>query len=417
MKRFIGLSITLFIFAIFTTAASTPVLAAVGENEDIFRIAIVRNASKVEVANVDYRASVDYARIFERNGMAKNYATTVSAANGALCFNSKKSGVSKIWIYPKKGSFIKINSRPYRGKFLIAAGPEGITVVNAVALEDYLRSVVPSEMEQNAGMEALKAQAVVARTYAIATRGKHKTSGYDLCSTTCCQVYKGVSEETPKTDRAVAATRSLVIYHSGKPINAYYCASCGGRTETVEDAWPGAAAVRYAVTVDCPYCAKDEKMAWRYRITQGEFVAKMRDAGFNIGAVTSARLYDKTRSGRYNTVEMRGGFGTVYYSAEIFRRIFGNANIRSAYFNISIEGAKIATKGFNFKEIDDIIKARNDYNNYLLNNSHITFTGSGYGHGVGMCQHGAKKMASAGKNFRQIINYYFTNEVVVKKYK
>ncbi|HBC73807.1 MAG: hypothetical protein A2008_06960 [Candidatus Wallbacteria bacterium GWC2_49_35] len=414
MKRHIC---ALLIFFILPGVALMPAAAdaAVSGGGADFKIALVRNAQKVEVSNVDYKASAGYAKIFEKKRMTKNFSSSITVANGNLYVNSKRAGANKFWLYPKKNSFVKINAKPYRGKFLVTAGAGGLTVINTVALEDYLKAVVPSEMEPNAGIEALKAQAVVARTYAIATRGKHKSAGYDLCNTTCCQVYKGVSEENAKTNRAVESTRALVILHSDKPINAYYCASCGGRTESVEEAWPGAKAVKYAKTVDCPYCAKDDKMSWKYKINQGEFVAKMRDAGFNIDGVSSAKLYDKTGSGRYNTVEMRGGFGTLYYSAEIFRRIFGNTNIRSSFFNITIDKPKIATKDFKFNRIDDIIKARNDFNNDNLNNSYITFAGSGYGHGVGMCQHGAKKMAGTGSNFRRIINYYFTKEVNVKK--
>ncbi|HPG57534.1 MAG TPA: SpoIID/LytB domain-containing protein [Candidatus Wallbacteria bacterium] len=415
MKRYFYVLLFLFV-ALSLPAAGfvADAYAAIGSSEGNFKIAVVRNASKIEVSNVDYSASKEYCRLFERNKIAKNFTAAISCSGGSLAINGKKTGAASVMIYPKKNSYLKINSKPYRGKFLIKVDSASVTAINHVALEDYLKAVVPSEMEQNADLEALKAQAVVARTYALATKGKHKSAGFDLCNTTCCQVYKGVSEENPRTTKAVDSTRAQVIYHSGKLINAYYSASCGGYTESVEEAWPGAPAVRYARVIECPHCKKDAKMSWTYKIPQAEFVKKMRKAGFAINGVDSARLYDKTRSGRFNTVEMKGSFGTLYYSSEIFRKVFGNNNIRSSFFNIVIDKPKSVTKNFKFNGIDDIIKARADYNTDLLN-GYVTFKGSGYGHGVGMCQHGAKKIAASGGSFRQIINYYFTKEVNIKK--
>jgi stage II sporulation protein D len=417
MKRYIHaiLFSLLLIIPLFNLTAGCPKVFAASGARDEFDIAVVRNAAKVEISGADYAASKDYAAIFTKNKIAKNFTSTVTFDNGKLFINSEKAGIKEFSIYPKKNGPVKINGNAFRGKFLVKSNEEGITVINTVAIEDYLKAVVPSEMEKSADIEALKAQAVVARTYAIATRGKHKKAGYDLCNTTCCQVYKGVREENAKTDKAVADTKGLVIFHAGKPINAYYCASCGGYTELAEEAWPGAQSVQYAKVIKCPHCLKDSKMSWTYKIKVSEFITKMRAAGFTINDINSAELYDKTRSGRFNTVEMRGSFGTLYYSAEIFRKIFGNNNIRSSFFNIIIDKPKTVTKNFKFSKIDDIIKARNNYNNNNSQNSHITFTGSGYGHGVGMCQHGAKKMAAGGKNFRHIINYYFTKEVNIKK--
>ncbi len=421
MKRYIHAILFIFIFLSSFTATSSDLTAgcpkalAASNARTEFDIAILRDAAKVEISGVDYAASKDYAAVFNKNKMAKNFTSLVKFEKGILFINSKKAGIKNFRIYPKKNAFIKINGNAFRGKFLIKSNDKGITVVNTVAIEEYLKAVVPSEMETSADIEALKAQAVVARTYAIATRGKHKKSGYDLCNTTCCQVYKGVREENVKTNKAVTDTKGLVIFHAGKPINAYYCASCGGYTESAEEAWPGAQPVQYAKVIKCPHCLKDSKMSWSYKIKVSEFISKMRAAGFSINDINSAELYDKTRSGRYNTVEMRGSFGTLYYSAEIFRKIFGNNNIRSSFFNIIIDKPKIVTKNFKFSKIDDIIKARNNYNNNNSQNSYITFAGSGYGHGVGMCQHGAKKMAAGGKNFRHIINYYFTKEVNIKK--
>lgn len=319
MKRYIHAILFLLLFIMpslnpVLTASGSKVFAASSARAE-FDIAIVRNAKKVEISGADYSASKDYAAVFTKNKIAKNFTATATSDNGKLYINSKNAGLKEVRIYPKKKGLVKINGNAFRGNFLLKADGDGITVINTVAIEDYLKAVVPSEMETSADIEALKAQAVVARTYAIATRGKHKKSGYDLCNTTCCQVYKGVREESAKTDKAVKQSEGLVIFHAGKPINAYYCASCGGYTESAEEAWPGAQPVQYAKVIKCPHCLKDSKMSWSYKIKMSEFIAKMRAAGFCINDINSAKLYDKTKSGRYNTVEMRGSFGTLYYSA------------------------------------------------------------------------------------------------------
>ncbi len=390
-----------------------PAFAAQNENRAL-DVAIVRNSPEVKISGVNYKKSKEYAKIFDKLKLAKNFTNTIRSCGGKIYIASKNSGVSKIKIYSEKNSHLKIDDKAFRGYFTIEAAGDKLNVINTVEIEDYLRAVVPSEMERSAGIEALKAQAIVARTYAIATRGKHKNAGYDLCNTTCCQVYKGVREESAITDKAVAGTRGLVIFCEGRPINAYYCASCGGYTESAEEAWPGSRPLKYSRVIQCPYCKKDGKVTWSYKISLKEFVSKMRNAGFMINDVKSAELYDRTLSGRYNTVKMKGSFGTLYYSAEIFRKIFGNNNIKSSFFNVVIERPKTITKNFKFNRIDDIIKARGNYS-HNSQNLNIIFSGSGYGHGVGMCQHGAKKMAGEGKNFRRIINYYFTKEVNIKK--
>lgn len=133
-----------------------------------------------------------------------------------------------------EAEFLRVDATEYRGAVEVRAGASGgLTVVNLVNLEDYLRGVVPNELSPSAfpQMEALKAQAVAARTYVLRNRGQFAAQGYDLCATPSCQVYKGKSSENPLTDRAVAETAGLVALYRGRPINAYYTSTCGGHTE------------------------------------------------------------------------------------------------------------------------------------------------------------------------------------------
>jgi len=130
---------------------------------------------------------------------------------------------------------VRFNDRPYRGRIEVFANPRGsLTVVNVIGLEAYVRGVVPNELSFPA-LEALKAQAIAARTYALKNRGQFAPEGFDLLPTTRSQVYRGLSSETPLTTRAVEETRGVVATYNGEPINALYTSTCGGRTEDVKN--------------------------------------------------------------------------------------------------------------------------------------------------------------------------------------
>jgi len=130
---------------------------------------------------------------------------------------------------------VRFNDKPYRGRIEVFANRRGsLTVVNVIGLEDYVRGVVPNELSFPA-LEALKAQAVAARTYALKNRGQFAPEGFDLLPTTRSQVYRGLSSETSLTTRAVDETRGIIATYNGEPINALYTSTCGGRTEDVEN--------------------------------------------------------------------------------------------------------------------------------------------------------------------------------------
>lgn len=135
----------------------------------------------------------------------------------------------------EKSAPVRFNDKPYRGKIEVFANTRGaVTVVNVIGLEDYVKGVVPNELSYPA-LEALKAQAVAARTYAVKNRGQFASEGYDLLPTTRSQVYRGLTSETDLTSRAVDETRGIIATYNGEPINALYTSTCGGRTEDAEN--------------------------------------------------------------------------------------------------------------------------------------------------------------------------------------
>lgn len=140
-------------------------------------------------------------------------------------------------IVPGTNGFVSTKEKWYRGNLIIKEGDDGFTVINDVSLEEYLLGVVPSEMPSSWNIEALKAQAVVARSYALANLGKRLRFGYDLKDTPEDQAYGGASGEKNRTTQAVLATKGKVLVYDGKVINACYCASAGGRTRLSSEVW------------------------------------------------------------------------------------------------------------------------------------------------------------------------------------
>src|SRR5207302_3108487 len=135
----------------------------------------------------------------------------------------------------EKNAPVRFNDKAYRGRIEVFANRRGsLTVVNVIGLEDYVRGVVPNELSFPA-LEALKAQAIAARTYALKNRGQFAPEGFDLLPTTRSQVYRGLTSETSLTSRAVDETRGMIATYKGEPINALYTSTCGGRTEDSEN--------------------------------------------------------------------------------------------------------------------------------------------------------------------------------------
>ncbi len=147
---------------------------------------------------------------------------------------------------------VRLGERAYRGEFVLTPAPHGVQVVNVLHLEEYLRGVVPAEMGPRSfpELEALKAQAVAARTYTVAHLGGGGASGYDICDTQSCQVYGGAGMEHPLSDEAVRMTAGLIATFGGAPIDAMYHSTCGGHTETAAEQFPRRAAP-YLVGVPC----------------------------------------------------------------------------------------------------------------------------------------------------------------------
>ena len=294
-------------------------------------------------------------------------ALNLQASGGGVSMGGRSLG-SWVGIMPQ-GGFVRFAGRSYRGRIRVINDGGRLLVVNEVGLEDYLKGVLPGEVPASFPVEALKAQAVSARTYALAHLGSHKY--YDLCATAQCQVYKGANAETPVHNQAVEATRGLVLGYGGKPIDAVYHADSGGRTASAGEAWGR----------DLPYLAVREdpftiSRPWSVTVTPERLAQAMAALGAGIGPAGKIEAVKYSPSGRIARLRVTGSGGTRILEGNQLTRIMSALGLPSTQARFSGSGPWV-------------------------------FSGRGNGHGVGMSQWGARGFAMAGWNFASILAYYY----------
>lgn len=324
----------------------------------------------------------------------------------------------------------------------ITVRPDGL-IINNVPLEEYLRSVISSEMNANAPLEFLKAQAIVSRSWLLAmlqrkSTGKHEIedvtpegyprvirwydrdvhNGFDVCSDDHCQRYQGINRiSNPGVDQAINETRGIVITYNGKVCDARFSKSCGGHTEPYSSAWedkkvPYLKDVKDEDEQGKCYCncfdrtflrsvlnnydtERTDFNSWTETLTQKELQSLLyRKGGISLGKIKRLSPYKFTRSGRIIQLYIEGTKGGMVIGKELeIRRLLSESHLKSSKFAIVP------------KDTDaDGIPA-----SFIL-------IGVGWGHGVGMCQIGAAVMASKGKTFEEIIHHYFNKVEITKLY-
>ncbi|MFW6159132.1 MAG: SpoIID/LytB domain-containing protein [Planctomycetota bacterium] len=270
-----------------------------------------------------------------------------------------------------QGAPFELDGTRYRGSLRVSPGRGGLRAINVVDLEGYVRGVVPGEMYPGWPAEALRAQAVAARTYALARMRARRDNRYDVVSTPADQHYLGLEGETEATSAAVAATAGEALHHKGWPFAAYYHACCGGQTA---DPLAALGDPRSPIQpVRCPYCKGTRYFEWSRRISRARLLEKL-----GLPGAAGLRVVERGADGRVCRVDvLRSGRRPVNLTGPAFRERVGTGVIRSAWF-----------------------RARRDGDEYV-------FRGFGFGHGVGMCQWGAKGMADAGKTYREVLAWYY----------
>jgi len=321
---------------------------------------------------------------------------------------------------------IKVEGKQYRGSIIIEKNSEGkLVVINEVDIEDYVASVISKEMSPSFNIEALKAQAVCARTYALSNLGKHRKYGFDLCATEDCQVYGGVDSEHKNTNTATEQTKGKVLKYDGEFAETVYFATSGGYTENAKDVWGNS--IPYLQSVEDKYESKSVYAStWTKTITAQKATEILTNKGYNIGNVISIEIVNKTESGSVTRLKVKGDKGEKVFTNESCRTLFGYGMLLSQAYSVSGNGA--APKLFAHSGVVDTSKltllssgGKTSFSGKALNlkgseelcfqisssTCEFVFTGRGNGHLVGMSQNGANGMAQAGFTYEQILTHYY----------
>ncbi len=270
------------------------------------------------------------------------------------------------------------------------AGPRGSGQIRRVALDAYLRDVVAAEIavapaDAAIALPVYEAQAIIARTYAARSRGRHAREGFDLCSTTHCQVYREGhatrSRWAAVVAQAVERTRGTVLLHEGRPIEAVFHAHCGGHTSAAADVWRSSTAPYLAGTAD-PFCVRERPLQWTWRLAVGTLLQVLnRGPLTSVGArLDGIQVVRRDTGGRAAEVLLSGARGPIV-TGEQFRLAVlatqGAASLRSTRFDVRRVGGD------------------------------LVFEGTGAGHGVGLCQTGLIGRIRAGQTPRDALAAYY----------
>jgi stage II sporulation protein D len=302
------------------------------------------------------------------------------ARRGLLVGN--KSVSSSLKIAPLTDTdHLLINGRAYRGVLTVRSGGGGtVDVIESIDIEEYLKGVLPREVGSDWPAESLKAQAVISRTFVIANLGRYAAKGYDVRSDVYSQVYGGKQVETPTTSQAVEDTRGeILVDEGGSAALTFFHSSCGGRTEAAQYVWQDQPVNRsYLASVKDPYCKDDPFYHWRYEISAERLQRRLRTAGYRVALPKKVSIAKTSPSGRAWVWEIRTSKGKINVPGNSFRLAVGPELLRSTLI------MSVSKRGNSFR-----------------------FEGRGWGHGVGLCQWGARGRASEGHSYRQILQAYY----------
>ena len=342
------------------------------------RVLIINKADKITVSAGEYIEITDSfsgKKIYQGLG-----PVTFTRYGQYLAANGRSLNVRNCCI-SSDGATVSIDNRRFRGSIKIYSDSKRLCAINNIQVEDYLYGVVPGEMPHGWAQEALMAQAVAARTYALYIKSKRGDKNYDVESTTASQVYSGFDAEKTASNRAVDLTRNRVITYDGKLIIAYFHARSGGYTEDSKNVW--SADLPYLKGISDKFSKNIQESSWDYFLSYNTMRSRLNKYGLNIGAISVLNAEGKSRSGRVMKVRVVSDNGTSILKSNDFRIKVGPTNLKSTLLQV------------------------------IPHDNGVLFKGKGYGHGVGMSQWGANRMAQTGFGYQDILKHYYHNVQIV----
>ena len=358
-------------------AADTRLLAVDQHMPPYIRVLVADSAEPVLIAS----GSPLQIAIGNEAAASTNSTIACAADNNSIRVNKAAPVHVSVRIAPDASQSVSIDGKSYRGLLTLTALKGRLLVVNHVPLEDYLGGVLPREMAPSWPLEALKAQAVAARTYALYHMLLRRSDAYDVLSTTSSQVYGGSEKDYPAVRSAVDATRGLVLADHGRLALTLFHANSGGRTESLEDIWGGRIAC--LSSVDDPFSKNYSGDSWEKTMPSQEIAAAFDQFGIAAGAIKNIAPVERSASGRIKKLKITAQQETFFLSGNSFRLIVGPGKVKGTNFTVQKENAE------------------------------FVFKGSGYGHGAGMSQWGAYGMSKKGYDFKAILGHFYPGTHIV----
>ncbi len=270
-----------------------------------------------------------------------------------------------------------IKQRKYEDDFEICSNGKDLTIINLVDMNNYLAGVVESEGGGGKHIEYYKVQALMSRTYAMKYKGKHKKEGFDLCDRVHCQAYHSMMRFTPSIDSAVLQTRNmLMVDDHGNFVDSYFHANCGGQTCEPQYVWNES--IPYLSTFIDTFCVYSKQANWEKRV--------------------SKESWKKFLVSKYDFPIGDSSYGEMIYTFEQPQRL--------AFFLHPIFGIPL-------RDLREEFNLKSTFFSCRPEGDEVVIMGRGFGHGVGLCQEGAMKMAKLGYNYEQIAIYYFPKVHVI----
>jgi len=346
--------------------------------------------------DVYYSASPIVARVIRGKLEIRNERDEIIQAN-----------LDEVNIIPRgNNNRINVADKRYRGIVKVLPNGETVQIINLIYMEDYLRGVVPPELglRSDDEIEAIKAQALAARTYAMSRLGQYGAEPYDLKASILDQVYNGAGIENALVNSAIDQTPGMVIVYHDALIDAYYHSTCGGMTDDIEDVWEKREQPYLKAVNDSAACSWSKYFSWKEYFTESQirsrveqYLSNDRGRDLRLGEVTDAIIGLRTAGGRIEKFSIRTDEDIYHFRKDRIRWVMGRTSnpdliLPSARFDIAIDR-----------------DAQSHFTGFSIN-------GHGYGHGVGMCQCGAIGKARQGWTYEDILKLYYTGIDIKRLY-
>ncbi len=326
-------------------------------------------------------------RVLPSNKVAKNgqglQGERLSPTSRGIRLGKDEWAAEGVLIEPANDRDLYLDHTRFRGNVSILKTKAGLLyAVNRLDIEKYLYGVLHHEVAPWWPMEALKAQAIAARTYALYQAQASKAAPYDLKSSTSSQVYGGSTTERYRTRKAVDRTAGQILAYDGKPFPAYFHATCAGVTAAAQELW-SINLPPIGGGVKCGFCRISPHFYWQAKVPLSAIEEDLRRNARAIGRILKIEPVTRTPSGRVGSLKITGTEGEAVVAAKDFRVWVGGESMKSTNFTVEVK--------------EDLAE----------------FHGKGWGHGVGLCQWGTLGQALLGKSHKDIISFYYPSSTII----